>query len=50
MKIKTINNFDPVKFDEEVNRINQEVKGKFTQTHATNVGGRVLYTAILFYD
>jgi len=50
MNIKTINNYNPSEFDEEVSKTSKELKAKFTQTHTTNVGGRVLYTAILFYE
>ena len=50
MNIKTINNFDQALFDAEVSKNSIELNAKFTQTHVTNVGGRVLYTAILFYE
>jgi len=50
MNIKTISNGNTEKFDELVSNASKELNAKFTQTHATDVGGNIIYTAVLFYD
>lgn len=50
MKIKTITTTNKTEFDDLVSQFSESFKGKFTQTHVTNVEGKLHYTAVLFYE
>lgn len=50
MKIKTITVDNEQEFDTLVSKVSEELKGKFTQTHVTNVNGLLVYTAVIFYE
>jgi len=50
MKTKTITKESIEDFDKAVNDFETQHKTKFTQTHVTSHAGRLLYSAVLFYQ
>lgn len=50
MKIRTITKGTIEAFDEAVSKASEELNGKFTQTHVTQLNTGLVYTAVIFYE